>query len=168
VGKSVYITPLYLSVAWTLMISYQLFTQTAVTTVVESLEVAWPAVGRWLVSRLDMIVFICAFAWVFVLSSVVPPLILGKNRGVLIQFLVVLVLTFVSFIIQDGLITVFNGETIDQIFSFAGYFRNLFVAVGYLLLPYIVMLALDLRSRRPAILFSASPPQHLHENENTT
>ncbi len=80
-GKSVYITPLYLSVAWTLMISYQLFTQTAVTTVVESLYVSWPAVGRWLLSRLDMIVFICAFAWVFVLSSVVPPLILGKTAA---------------------------------------------------------------------------------------
>jgi hypothetical protein len=167
-GKSVYITPLYLSVAWALMISYQLFTQTAVTTVVEYLEVSWPAVGSWLFSRLDMIVFVCAFAWVFVLSSVVPPLILGKNRGVLIQFLVVLILTFVSFIIQDGLITVFDGETIAQIFNLAYYFQNLFIAIGYLFLPYIIMLALDIRSRRPNILFSASPPKNLHENEKKT
>lgn len=160
-GKSVYITPLYLSVAWALMISYQLFTQTAVTTVVESLKASWPSVGSWLFSRLDMIVFVCAFAWVFVLSSVVPPLILGKNRSVLIQFLVVLILTFVSFIIQDGLISVFNGETIAQIFNLASYFRNLFVAVGYLLLPYIIMLALDIRSRGTTILYSASPPENL-------
>ncbi len=86
----------------------------------------------------------------------------------LIQFLVVLVLTFVSFIIQDGLITVFNGETIDQIFSFAGYFRNLVVAVGYLLLPYVVMLALDIHTRRTNVLFSASPPKNLGKNENKT
>ena len=81
---------------------------------------------------------------------------------------VVLILTFVSFIIQDGLITVFNGETIAQIFSLAGYFQNLYVAIGYLFLPYIIMFALDIRSRGTTILYSASAPQTLRENEKKT
>lgn len=36
--KAFLATPAYLSIAWALMVSYQIFTQTAVTTVVTSLE----------------------------------------------------------------------------------------------------------------------------------
>jgi hypothetical protein len=134
------------------MISYQLFTQTAVTTVIESINVYWPSIGTWLFSRMDMIVFIFAFAWVFILSSVLPTVILGKNRSVLIQFLVVLTLTFVSFIIQDGLVTVFEGATIAQILNLAQLFMNPVIALGFLSLPYIFMVLLDLRSRRTRYL----------------
>ena len=146
--KGTFITPVYLSSVWALMISYQLFTQTAVTTVIESIQGAWPPLGTWLFSRVDMIVFIFAFAWVFILSSVLPTVILGKNRSVLIQFLVVLTLTFVSFIIQDGLVTVFEGATIAQILNLAQLFTNPVIALGFLSLPYVFMVLLDLRSRR--------------------
>jgi hypothetical protein len=71
-GKDV-LAPLYISVAWTLMISYQLFTQTAVVTVVTSISTFWPsAISAWLYARVETIVFIHAFAWIFVLSSVIP------------------------------------------------------------------------------------------------
>ena len=79
--KAALMTPAYLSVAWVLMVSYQIFTQTAVETVVTSLNLYFPTVGAWLLLRMDMIVFIYAFAWVFVLSSIIPTLILGKERS---------------------------------------------------------------------------------------
>jgi hypothetical protein len=154
-GKAAFITPLYLSVVWALMISYQLFTQTAVTTVIGSIELYWPPIGTWLFSRIDMMVFIFSFAWVFVLSSVLPSVILGKNRSVLIQFLVVLTLTFASFIIQDGLLMIFEGETIAQILNLAHLFINPYIALGFLSLPYIFMLMLDLRSRRTRYVYKA-------------
>jgi hypothetical protein len=146
-GKAALITPLYISVAWTLMVSYQLFTQIAVTTITTYIDLLLPSVGAWLVSRMDMLVFIHAFAWVFLLSSAIPSIILGKGRGVLIQFFVCLTLTFSAFVVQDILIT-YGGESIGQMFSLAALFNNPFLAIGYLSLPYLLMLGFDINSRR--------------------
>jgi hypothetical protein len=129
------------------MVSYQLFTQTAVETVVIHIGMFWPSVSAWLVSRMDMIVFIYAFAWVFLLSSAVPSVILGKERGVLVQFFVCTILTFVAFVVQD-VITTFGGGPIDELFRLTVLFHDPFLAVGYLLTPYLLMLVLDIRSRR--------------------
>jgi len=145
-GKVALITPLYISVAWTLMVSYQFFTQTAVTTITTYVNVFWPSVGAWLVSRMEMIVFIHAFAWVFLLSSAIPSVILGKGRGVLVQFFVCLTLTFLAFIVQDILIT-YGGGSIGHIFSLSALFSNPFLAIGYLSLPYLLMLGFDIHSR---------------------
>jgi len=144
-GKAVVATPLYISFAWVLMVSYQLFTQMAVKTVVIYIDVFWPLMGDWLTSRMDMIVFVYAFAWVFLLSSAIPSVILGKERGVLAQFFVCLIITFVAFVVQD-IITTYRGGPIDQMFSLAWLFQNPFLAVGYLLIPYLLMLALDIHS----------------------
>ena len=146
-GKAVYITPLYLSVAWTLMISYQLFTETAVTTVVTQLNTVVPTVGFWLAARVDMVVFVYAFAWTFVLSSVIPSLLLGKERGVLVQFFVCLTLTFLAFALLDVLQN-YAGTSLAQLLSFSFLFSNPILAGLYLALPYIVMIGLDVRSRR--------------------
>lgn len=107
----------------------------------------WPSVGTWLVSRIHMIVFIHAFAWVFLLSSAIPSVILGKGRGVLVQFFVCLTLTFLAFVVQD-ILTAYGGGSIGQISSLALLFHNPFLAIGYLSLPYLLMLGLDIRSRR--------------------
>ena len=146
-GKAVFITPLYLSVAWTLMISYQLFTETAVTTLVTQIDTFLPSIGFWLASRVDMVVFIYAFAWTFVLSSVIPALLLGKERGVLVQFFVCLTLTFFAFILLD-LMEIYAGTSLAQLLSFAFVFSNPILATLYLALPYVVMIGLDVRSRR--------------------
>jgi len=146
-GKAAVVTPLYVSVAWTLMVSYQLFTQTAVTTVTQYINTFWPSIGTWLVSRMAMLVFIHAFAWVFLLSSAIPSVILGKGRGVLIQFFVCLTLTFSAFIVQD-IITTYQNRSIGQIFNLEASFHNPFLALGYLSLPYLLMLAFDINSRR--------------------
>lgn len=145
-GKTAMVTPLYISVAWTLMVSYQMFTQTAVTTVTAHIDMFWPSVGAWLFSRMDMLVFIHAFAWVFLLSSAIPSIILGKGRGVLVQFFVCLTLTFSAFVVQD-LLTTYGGGSVGQVSSLATLFCNPFLAVGYLALPYLLMLAFDVRSR---------------------
>jgi len=128
------------------MTSYQLFTQTTVTTVTIYINMYLPTIGAWLVSRLDMIVFIHSFAWIFLLSSVIPSLILGKKRGVLAQFGVCLTLTFLAYVIQDTL-TGFNGA-LDQILGLAPLFQNPLLAAAYLSLPYFLMLGFDIRGKR--------------------
>ena len=139
-GKAIWATPVYLSVAWALMISYQLFTKTAVETVVANIGFVFPGVGLWLSSRIDLIIIINAFAWVFVLSSVIPSIILGKERGVLVQFFVCMILTVVSYLILDAIQTV---DVLKQLIGASFLFSNLFFAVLYLSLPYIAMVAID-------------------------
>ncbi|MCW4040984.1 MAG: hypothetical protein NWE83_09580 [Candidatus Bathyarchaeota archaeon] len=134
------------------MISYQLFTQTAVTTLVSAINVFIPQIGSWLLSRLDMVIFIYAFAWVYLLSSVLPSVFLGKKCSVFIQFLVCLSLTFLAFIIQDGLIVLFEANTIDQILNLGIYFNNPLIAAGYLAIPYLLMIGLDLQSRKKMLI----------------
>ena len=134
------------------MISYQLFTQTAVTTLVSAINVFIPQIGSWLLSRLDMVIFIYAFAWVYLLSSVLPSVFLGKKCSVFIQFLVCLSLTFLAFIIQDGLIVLFEANTIDQILNLGIYFNNPLIAAGYLAIPYLLMIGLDLQARKKMLI----------------
>jgi hypothetical protein len=50
-GKAVVITPVYLSFAWALMITYQLYTETAVRTVMRKVMVLWPQIGNVLRAR---------------------------------------------------------------------------------------------------------------------
>lgn len=134
------------------MISYQLFTQTAVTTLVSAINVFIPQIGSWLLSRLDMVIFIYAFAWVYLLSSVLPSVFLGKKCSVFIQFLVCLSLTFLAFVIQDGLIILFEANTIDQILNLGIYFNNPWIAAGYLAIPYLLMIGLDLQARKKMLI----------------
>jgi hypothetical protein len=145
-GKAAWATPMYISVAWTLMISYQLFTQTAVTTVITAVNTLIPSVGFWLSSRMDLVVFIYSFAWVFVLSSAIPGVILGKERGVLVQFFVCLTLTFVALITVDMLES-YAAASLNHLLGLSFMFNNLVIATLYLVLPYILMIALDIRSR---------------------
>lgn len=146
-GKAILITPFYISIAWTLMISYQLFTQTAVTTVATYVGMFFPSLNAWLFSRIEMLVFIYAFAWVFLLSSVIPSVMLGKERSVLVQFSVCLTLTFLAFLVQDAFKS-YVGEPIEQLFSLATFLSNPFLATCYLIAPYLFMLTLDIRSRK--------------------
>lgn len=144
--KTAIITPLYISVAWTLMTSYQFFTKTTVESITIYVGTYLPAISTWIASRLDMIVFIHSFAWIFLLSSVIPALLLGKERGVLVQFGVCLTLAFLAFVIQDT-IAEFNGA-LDQIVGLAPLFQNPLIAAAYLSLPYLLMLGFDIRGKR--------------------
>lgn len=144
-------TPAYLSVAWALMVSYEIFTQTAVKTVVDALVVYLPFMGNWLILRVDLIVFIYSFAWVFVLSSIIPTLVLGKERSVLIQFIVVLTLTLSALILIDTL-KGYGWDLTSQASLLANPYLQLFsnsiFAAFYLSVPYLLMVTIDLYSRK--------------------
>ncbi len=146
--KAALITPAYLSVAWTLMVSYQLFTETAVKTVIGSIKTTFPEAWTVLNTRMDMIIFIYAFAWVFVLSSAIPSIILGKSRSVIVQFIVCLTLTLSAFIVIDSLAYFYNFNLYDSVSAYASWFTNPIFAVFYLSLPYVLMLTIDFRTRR--------------------
>ena len=146
-GKATILTPLYISVAWILMTSYQLFTQTTVESVTMYTNMYLPTIGAWIASRMDMIVFIHSFAWIFLLSSVIPALLLGKQRGVLVQFGVCLTLAVLAFVVQDALTGIGNGA-LDQILGLTPLFQNPLLAAAYLSLPYILMVGFDIRGKR--------------------
>ena len=146
-GKAAIATPVYISFAWTLMISYQIFTETAVSTIMTYINMFSPSIGTWLSTRVDTIIFIYAFAWIFVLSSVIPSVILGKGRSVLVQFIVCLTLTFMAFMIQDVLAG-YAARPVAEAFSLNALLENPILAVTYLLMPYILMITLDIRSRK--------------------
>jgi hypothetical protein len=146
-AKLIWATPVYLSVAWALMITYQLFTEAAVKTIVSGISFLFPSAGLWLTSRVDMIIFITAFAWVFVLSSAIPSAILGKERGVVVQFSVCLILTFTAFIILDTLENL-GGPLINHLRGATFLFGNPLFAVLYLSLPYMLMLAIDWHAKK--------------------
>ena len=128
------------------MISYQLFTQTAVTSIVTIVNTLLPSVGFWLSSRIDIVIFVYSFAWVFVLSSAIPGVILGKERGVLVQFFVCLTLTFLALITAD-ILESYCAASLNQLLGLSFVFNNIVIATLYLAFPYILMIALDIRAR---------------------
>jgi hypothetical protein len=130
------------------MTSYQLFTETTVTTVTIFIGTYLPTIGAWMASRLDMVVFIHSFAWIFLLSSVIPALLLGKERGVLVQFGLCLTLALLAFVVQDAVSVGLGTGTLDQILGLAPLFRNPLLATIYLSLPYLLMLGFDIRGKR--------------------
>jgi len=116
-GKAA-LTPLYISAVWVLLISYQLFTQIAVVSVVSYINVIWPStLSEWFISHQELIIFIHGFAWVFVLSSVIPSVLLGRERSVIIQFAVCLILTLVSISLRDLLPIFHDGQISNQILN---------------------------------------------------
>jgi len=129
------------------MVSYQMFTETAVKSLINFINILCPFVGEWLIYRVGMIVFVSAFAWVFVLSSALPSVILGRERSVLAQFFVCLTLTFLAFIAFDSL-KAYGGHVISYMLSFATLLENPFAALAYLSMPYIIMLVIDLQTRK--------------------
>jgi len=147
-GKAAFTAPLYVCVAWTLIISYQLFTQTAVNSVVTSLNTFWPSLSSWVIFRIDTMVFIHAFAWIFVLSSVIPSVILGKGRGVLVQFFLCLTLVLVATLIEDALTIMIERQPIYQLENLSTWLQNPILAGVYLSVPYLFMLYLDIRSKK--------------------
>jgi hypothetical protein len=148
--KASLLTPMYLSFSWVLTVSYQLFTETAVKAIATDIALSWPAAGAWLNSNVETIIFIYAFTWIFVLSSVIPSVILGKERGILIQYAVVLALTLIAFLMADILQAV-AGIQVTQIFEAANLFKNPITAGVYLAIPYLIMIGIDIRSKRKRV-----------------
>src|SRR5665647_914768 len=137
---------LYLVLAWVLMVSYQIFTQSALTTLTTSLGGSIPVLASLINSNANIAVFICSFAWMFVLSSLISIFMFGKERRLIIQFLVSLALTLTGSALL-GLLHVVgldlsNPSILSQPFTLL--FGNGFFAFFYLALPFIFMVAVDL------------------------
>jgi hypothetical protein len=137
---------IYLVLAWIFMVSYQIFTQTALTTVTFSLGGSIPALALLIDSKADLAIFICSFAWMFVLSSLISILMFGRERRLTIQFSVSLALTItgsalLGFMHLVGL-DLSNPSVLSQPFTLL--FSNVFFAFFYLALPFIFMVAVDL------------------------
>lgn len=146
-ARPIIVTAVYLIIAWTLMVSYQIFTQTALASVAVGLSGSVPLLASWLSSSPDLAVFICGFAWMFVLSAMISTLMFGRERRLSIQFLVSLVLTLTG----STLLGILGLNLSDsKIFSgsFTWLFGNAVFAGFYLALPFIFMLALDIRAIR--------------------
>lgn len=146
-GKATLLTPVYMSVAWTLMTSYQLFTEITVNTITIFIGNFSTTIGAWMAARIDLIVFIHSFAWIFLLSSFVPAVLLGKERGVLAQFGVCLTLAVLANVVQGAVADISNGP-LDQILGLAPLFRNPALATAYMSLPYALMAWFDIRGKR--------------------
>ncbi len=137
---------IYLVIAWVLIVSYQIFTQSALTTVTFSLGGSVPALASWMNSEAKVTVFICSFAWMFVLSALISIVMFGKERRLTIQFLVSLALTLTG----SALLGLFhlvgldlsNPSVLSQPFTIL--FGNVFFAFFYLALPFLFMVAVDL------------------------
>ena len=149
-GKATLLTPVYMSVAWTLMTTYQLFTEITVNTITGFIQTVVPVVGEWMTARIDLIVFIHSFAWIFLLSSCIPGVLLGKKRGVLVQFGVCLTLAVLANVVQ-GAVADASGGPLDQILGLAPLFGNPLLATVYLSLPYAMMAWFDVRGKRKSI-----------------
>jgi len=146
VARSIALKAVYLVLTWVLMVSYQIFTQSALTTVTSSLGVSIPVLASWINSKADLTIFICSFAWMFVLSSLISIFMFGKERRLTIQFLVSLALTLTGSALL-GLLHLVGLDLSDpSVLSqpFTLLFSNLFFAFFYLALPFIFMLAVDL------------------------
>lgn len=94
--RGLIITAIFLIVAWLLMLTCPIFTKTALTTVASALHASTPFFASSLSSNITVAFFVCSFAWMFVLSSVISGLIFGKQKRIFIQFLIGLVLTLTA------------------------------------------------------------------------
>ena len=131
------------------MLSYQIFTGAALTTIASSLRGAVAFLGSPLGSNIALAVFVCSFAWMFVLSSVISELIFGKQKRIFVQFLIGLALTAAA----GGLFDVFKWAGWDlsnpnTLLSnrYAQVFGNAWFSALYLSVPFLFMIAIDVRA----------------------
>ena len=145
-ARPIVLKALYLVLAWVLMVSYQIFTQSALKTVAASLDGTIPRLASLLNSNSATAVFICSFAWMFVLSALVSIIMFGRERRLTIQFMVSLGLTLTGSALLGVLnlagLDFSNPNTLSQPFTLL--FGKVFFAFFYLTLPFIFMVLVDL------------------------
>ena len=140
-------TPLYISSIWVLLITYQMFTHVAVISVVQFVNPIFPSAQEFLMPRIDRIEFLYSFAWIWVMTSLIPSLIL-KRKSALLQFAIVLMLTFLALEFESILSFTVGEEIVQQIFGATSLLRNPVLAVLYLLSPFLIIFSVDFYDRR--------------------
>ena len=148
-AKGVLVTAIFLAAAWVLMLSYQIFTKAALTTIASSMKGSVAFLGSSLGSNISLAVFVCSFAWMFVLSSVISNLLFGKQRRVFIQFLISLALTVTAAVLFDAFKwagwDLSNPNTLLSN-QYARVFGNSWFSALYLSVPFVFMIVLDIRA----------------------
>jgi hypothetical protein len=146
VARSIPRKVIYLVSAWVLMVSYQIFTKSALSTFASALSGSVPSVALWINSNASAAIFVCSFAWMFVLSAVISTIMFGRERRLTIQFLVSLALTLMGSALLSALnlagLDLSNPNVLSSPASML--FGNVFFAFFYLALPFIFMVAVDL------------------------
>ena len=156
-------TPLYISSIWVLLITYQMFTHVAVVSVVQSINPLFPSAQEFLMPRIDRIEFLYSFAWIWVMTSLIPSLIL-QRKSALLQFMVVLTLAFLALEFDSVLSFTVGEEVVEQIFGATSLLRNPVLAALYLLLPFLIIFSVDFYNRRRKELEKKlEQPNHLVE-----
>lgn len=156
-------TPLYISSVWVLLITYQMFTHVAVVSVVQFIDPILPSAQEFLMPRIDRIEFLYSFAWIWVMTSLIPSLIL-KRKSALLQFVIVLMLTFLALEFESILSFTVGEEAVQQIFGATSLLRNPVLAVLYLLSPFLIIFSVDFYDRRRKELEKKlEQPNHLVE-----
>ncbi len=156
-------TPLYISSIWVLLITYQMFTHVAVVSVVQFIDPILPSAQEFLMPRIDRIEFLYSFAWIWVMTSLIPSLIL-KRKSALLQFMIVLMLTFLALEFESILSFTVGEEVVQQIFEATSLLRNPVLAVLYLLSPFLIIFSVDFYNRRRKELEKKlEQPNHLVE-----
>lgn len=140
-------TPLYVSSIWVLLITYQMFTHVAVICVVQSLNQILPSAQALLMPRIDRIEFVYSFAWIWVMTSLIPSLIL-RRKSALLQFLIVLILTFLALEFESILSLTVGREVVRQIFAATFLLTNPILAALYLLSPFLIILVVDFYDKK--------------------
>ena len=113
------------------MVSYQIFTQTALMTAIFSLGGFIPTLAAVINSKADLTIFICSFAWMVVPSSLISILMFGRERRPTIQFTASLTLTLTGSALLGLLhlvgLDLSNPSVLSQPFTLL--FSNVFFAV---------------------------------------
>ena len=156
-------TPLYISSIWILLITYQMFTHVAVVSVVQFINPILPSAQEFLMPRIDRIEFLYSFAWIWVMTSLIPSLIL-RRKSALLQFMIVLMLTFLALEFESILSFTVGEEVVQQIFGATSLLRNPVLAVLYLLSPFLIIFSVDFYDRRrKEVEKKLEQPNHLVE-----
>jgi hypothetical protein len=116
------------------------------STLTSSLGNSVPDLALLIGSNVNLVVFICSFAWMFVLSSLVSVIMFGREKRLTIQFMASLALTLTGSALL-GLLHLTGLDLTNPNFTsrpFTLMFGNVFFAFFYLALPFIFVLAVDL------------------------
>ena len=152
-ARGILVTSILLAAAWVLMLTYQVFTKTALTSVASSLNGVVPYLASTLSSNIGLAVFICSFAWMFVLSTVISNLIFGNQRRVFVQFLIGLMLTLTASALFDAAKwfgwDLSNPKTLLAN-RYAQVFNSAVFSALFLSLPFVFMIGMDLRAMMKA------------------
>ena len=158
VARAAVVTPLYISGVWILLITYQMFTRIAVFTALQSIAPFLPSFQILLADRVARIEFLHAFAWIWVMTSLIPSIILKKTSAFL-QFIVVFILTFLASEFENIVSLTLGREFVLQLFTAAVRLEHPLLAFPYLAAPYIVIFAIDFYERRRKKLKETAEPE---------